>query len=525
SWNKGNHSFKFGADLRWNRSDIFGGSSAHGNFTFDGQFTRISFGDFLLGMPSSAALTTLLVGNMRYRNTMFYALDDWKITPRLTLNAGIRYELTTPWIEKYNNMNTLGIDPGPNFNQILRAGYCGDSYACRGLVSFDRNNWAPRLGLAYQVTRRTVARVGAGVFYGGQGALGASARGVNNFPYNRRVTVQSTATAAALRLADGFPANFLGNAATPPDNSNWVVWQTDFPSPTVFQWNAAVQHEVRRDMSLTVAYVGSGSSYIMEGYNWNGSPPGPPATERQRRRIPAWNTIDLQSPYGHASYHGLDVQLERRYTRGLSLSAAYTWGHSIDNVPEQFGSGGGGLQDFRDFSASRGNSNFDARHRFVAGSVYQLPWGIQVSGLAAAGTGHYFTPTLPNARQRIGATAVGSWWPDRIASGRLENRTADRWFDTSAFVLPRAADGSLRLGNAGRAILNSDGDFNVDVGVLKSFAVTERARVELRWEVFNLTNTPTLGDPETNVESPDFGKVRSTVSVPRQMQFAVRVTF
>lgn len=543
SWNRGSHGFKFGVDLRWNRSDIFGGSSSHGNFTFDGQFTRVSFGDFLLGQPASAALTTQLIGNMRFRNYMFYALDDWKVTPRFTLNLGLRYELTTPWFEKYNNMNQLVLDPGPDFNTIRTAGYCGSSYSCRGLVNTDTNNWAPRVGFAYRWRDRTVIRSGFGAFYGGQGALGASARGVNNFPYNRRVTAQSTTTRAALQLSDGFPVNFLGNATTPPDNSNWVGWQTNFPEPSVYQWNFAVQQELVRNLSLTVAYVGSSTSYLMDSYNWNGSPPGPPATERQRRRIPQWNTIDLQSPYGHSSYHGMDVQLERRYAQGLSVTAAYTWGHSLDNIAEQFGAGGGGLQDFSNFSQGRGNSNFDFRHRIVTGAVYELPFGKgkrwvnrggvlnhgfggwQLSGLWSAQTGHYFSLSVPNARQRLGATAVGTWWPDRVKDPRLETRTADRWFDTAAFVLPRDPDGTFRFGNAGRSILNGDGDFNIDLGLMKSFPITERMHVQLRWEVFNVTNTPTLGDPTTNIDSPDFGKVRSTNSTPRQMQFALRFQF
>src|SRR5262249_40519609 len=110
-------------------------------------------------------------------------------------------------------------------------------------------------------------------------------------------------------------------------------------------------------------------------YNWNGSPPGPPATEQQRRRIPQWNSIDLTSPYGHSNFHGLDAQLERRYAGGLVFTLGYTWSHSIDNIPEQFGAGGGGLSDFRAFSKSRGNSNFDTRQRFVTSVVWELPFG------------------------------------------------------------------------------------------------------------------------------------------------------
>lgn len=543
SWNRGNHNFKFGTDLRWNRSDIFGGNSSHGNFTFNGNFTGISFADFLLGWPASATLTSTLTGAMRFRNYMFYAQDDWKVTARLTLNLGLRYELTSPWFDKYDSMNKLVLDPGPEFNTVRKAGWCGRSWSCRALVNTDTNNWAPRLGFAWQVGSRTVVRGGAGVFYAGQGSLGADGRMINNFPFNRVRTAQSTPTLPAVQLSSGLPANFLGDGVTPPNNTNWFVWQENFPSPEVYQWNVAIQREILRDTSLTVAYVGSSSSYIMDAYNWNGAPPGPPATEPQRRRIPQWNNINLRTPYGHSSYHGLDAQLEKRYSSGLSFSAAYTWSHSIDNVPEQFGSGGGDLQSFANFDSARGNSNFDYRHRFVSAALYDLPFGRgrallnrggvlntvlggwQLSGIVSAQTGHYFSLTVPNPRERLGATALSMWWPDRLRSGVLEERTADRWFDTSAFVVPRNPDGSFRFGNAGRGILSADGMFNLDMGLTKNFPVTERVNVQFRWETFNVTNTPTLADPNVNIENPDFGKSRGTISVPRQMQFALRLSF
>lgn len=537
SWYRGNHNFKFGTDLRWNRSDIFGGNSAHGNFNFDGQFTRVSFGDFLLGLPASFNLSTLLPGQMRFRNYMFFAQDDWKVTPRLTLNIGIRYELTSPWWDKHNNMRKLDLNPGPNFGAFVNAGHCGDSWTCRGLVETDTNNWAPRLGLAYQLTPKTVIRAGAGVFYAGQGSLGADGRMISNFPFVRSVTVQSTPTRPALRLADGVPANFLGDGTNPPNGLNWNVWQDRFPTPTVYQWNFAIQREVIKDWSLTAAYVGSSSNYILGQYNWNGSDLGPLATEQQRRRLPQWNNVTLASPYAAANYHGLDVQLEKRFSAGFSMSAAYTWSHSIDNVAEQFGPGGGGLMDFRNFDSSRGDSNFDVRQRFVSSTVWDIPMsasnpvlkgilgGWQLSGLLSMQTGSPFTITVPNARQRLGSTGIGNWWPDRIRDPKIDDRSAGRWFDTSAFVLPRNPDGTWRLGNAGRGILRTDDLFNLDTGLMKNFRVTERVGLQFRAEMFNVTNTPTLADPVSNIESPDFGKIRGTVSTPRQMQFALRLSW
>jgi hypothetical protein len=537
SWYRGNHNFKFGGDLRWNRSDIFGGNQAHGNFSFDGQFTRVSFADFLLGLPASFNLSTLLSGQMRFRNYMFFAQDDWKVTPRLTLNIGLRYELSSPWYEKHDNMRKLEITPGANFGTFIDAGHCGDSWTCRGLVETDTNNWAPRVGLAFQLTSKTVIRAGAGVFYAGQGSLGADARMISNFPFLRSVTAQSTPTRPALRLADGVPANFLGDGSTAPPGLNWSVWQDRFPAPTIYQWNVAIQRELLKDWSITVAYVGSASNYLLGQYNWNGSEPGPVATEQQRRRIPIWNNISLVSPFGQSNYHGLDAHLEKRFSSGVSMTAAYTWSHSIDNLPEQFGPGGGGLMDVRNINLNRGPSNFDIRHRFVSSSVWEIPTpgsnrvlrgvlgGWQLSGLLSIQTGSPFTLTVPNARQRLGATAIGEWWPDRIGSGQLDEKSAQRWFDTTDFVLPRNADGTWRLGNAGRGILRTDDLFNVDAGLMKNFRVAERIGLQFRGEVFNVTNTPTLGEPTANIESPDFGTVRSTVSTPRQMQFALRLSF
>jgi hypothetical protein len=324
---------------------------------------------------------------------------------------------------------------------------------------------------------------------------------------------------------------------------NWTTWQEDFPEPQVAQWNFAVQQELTRTLSVTLAYVGSGTSYIMDAYNFNGSAPGPVATEASRRLIPRWNTINFRSPYGHSSYHGLDAQVEKSYASGLSFTAAYTWSHALDNIAEQFGSGGGGLQNFKDFRSARGNSNFDVRHRLVSAAVWEMPFGRgrrwlnraglldralggwQLSSTVGMQTGHNFLITIPNARTVLGATAVGGWWPDRIADPRLVTRTADRWFNGAAFALPRNEDGTYRYGNAGRGILNGDGPFNLDAGLMKMFRVTERVGVQLRWEVFNLTNTPTLGDPNVSFGSPDFAVSRSTLSTPRQMQFALRVSY
>lgn len=301
---------------------------------------------------------------------------------------------------------------------------------------------------------------------------------------------------------------------------------------------------LRRNLVLTVAYIGSSSTKIMDGFNANGSPPGPVATERNRRPLPQDNTITNYTPYGHSSYHGLDAQIERRFANGLSMSVAYTWSHSLDNVSEQFGdTTSNGQQDLSNWNSSRGNSTFDTRQRLVGNFVYELPFGAgkrwlarrglvntilggwQFSGLVARQTGHPFTVTLANARTLLGGTAVVDWRPDRIGNGRAAQPSPDHWLDPAAFAQPLNADGTYRFGTEGRDVLRSNGMFNFDAGLMKFFNITEWVRLQFRWETFNSTNTPQYGDPNRTFGAPDFGVIRTTDSTPRQMQFALRVTF
>ncbi len=541
-WNHGNHSFKFGTDLHWQRTDILGGNTSHGQFQFNGTFTGVSLADFLLGMSSQSTLTTALIGQMRFRNYMFFAQDDWKVTPKLTVNIGLRYEFTTPWWEKHNNMNTIVLDPGPAYGTIRQAGYCGDSLECRGLAQLNLLNLGPRVGFAYQLNNKTVVRAGFGEFFGGQGALGASARQVNNWPFSRSATLQSAGAKPALILSQGFPAGLLQTTAAPPANANWAVFPTYFPEPTIQQWNFTVQRELFRSYSLTMAYVGSSSSYLMGSYNLNSPTAGPPATATARRLFPQWNTITYETPYGHSSYNGLNVQLERRFANGLGLSAAYTWAHSMDNIAELFGGPAGDLQQIDNFNGSRSSSGFDVRQRFVVSGVYELPFGKgralmnrggfldaifggwQMTSIASFQGGLPFSPTIGSALQRLGASPP-EWRADLIGDPAISNPTQDHWFNPKAFALPQAPVGVWHYGSAGRNILRGDGIGNLDAGLMKTFSIRERFRLQFRWEMFNATNSPEYANPVSAIDNPDAGKSQSIINTPRQMQFALRLSF
>ncbi len=539
TWIRASHTLKAGIDLRFTRSDNFSAQSAPGVFNFNGRYTNVSLGDFLLGWANSFAQTNLQYVDGRFRSYMFYLQDDWKVTPRLTLNLGIRYELTTPMWDTRNRQNKIILDPGQAYGSLLFA-KDGSMYD-RALINTDTNNWAPRVGLSWRFRDGWAMRAGAGMFYGGIDRIGTGARMMANWPFNVRKTLASTPTAPALLVRNGVPANFLDPGTVMPSNLNLFHWPDNFPITQVAQWNFSVQRQLARDMVLEVAYVGSGTSYIRDNYDWNAPFLGPAATEIQRRVFPNINQIQYHSPMGHASFHGLDVQLEKRYGRGFSFSVGYGWGHALSNVGEQWGPDVG-FQDPWNWANNRGTTGFNIRHKLASSYIFELPFGNgrrwlnragavdaiaggwQFNGLTTMRTGMVYNPTLPNPAVSLGTSKVQQWRPDRIAAGTVNNPTPDRWFDASAFVRPCDASG-CRLGNAGPNILTSGGAINTDFGLSKYFRLTEQFRLQFRWESFNVFNTPAFGRPNGNLESPDVGKVRGTVSSPRVMQWALRLEF
>ena len=520
---RGRHSFKSGVDLRWIQADIIGAPQTRGIFNFNGKFTGSSLGDFLLGMTNTRQMSTFQEGNLRERNFMFYAQDDWKIGPRLTLNLGVRYELSSPMFDTQDRMTTLDLSAIPSF-RVVRAGDAGDSWSSRALVNTDTNNWAPRLGFAWQPAGRWSVRGAAGVFYGTTGGgLGASSRLINNWPIFRDVTIRSTPTRSAGQLADGVDASVLGSAEVMPDNLNWNVWAGDFKLPTIEQWNLSVQRQLGSEVSATVSYVGSRSLYLPRSYNTNSADIGPPATERQRRPIPSLGTVTFREPSGGANYHGMEAALDKRQSAGFQFSLAYTLSRSIDDVAELFGAEGGIVQDVRNLQGDRGHSGFDRRHRVSGSAVYELR-GWQLSTIVSIQSGRYFDVTLPDPTTLLGVTS-SNWRADLVGDPRAASRGPDGWLNPAAFAVPTNADGSYRFGTMHRNSLQGPGYFNVDAGLMRNFRVGPHRRLQLRWEVFNVTNHPSYGLPSTNLLSPDFGTIRSTVSAPRQMQFGLKFIY
>ena len=542
---KGNHSFKIGADVRYDTTDITGSQNARGILNVNGKFSGVSMGDFLLGWLNSATKSTQVLNTQLFRSYMFFAQDDWKITPKFTLNLGLRYELTSPWFDKENRMNKLSID-ADTYGQTIMAGQNGDSWSSRALVNTDTNNFAPRVGFAWQPGEKWTFRGGGGVFYGGQMGLGASGRMLANFPLVAQVARPSGRQSPAFLLQDGFPSDFLGDLSDPdnrPYNLNLQHWSTHFPLPTTYQWNFSVQRQLDDNLGLTLAYVGSSSNYLLGNYNENAAARGPASSEPSRRRhFEDVRNLNYRTPYGSGNYNGLNATLAKRFAAGNMWTIAYTWGHGIGNVPEQFVGGETGVQDPTCFACQRGSNSSDVRQRIATSYVLELPFGRgkkfmdqggvlnavfggwQFSGMLQAQTGQYYSVTLPQAFSNLGTT-TGTWRPDVVGEHRVANPNPDGWYDPAAFAIPRDANGQGNFGNLGRNILQEPGIFNWDIGLQKSFQPTERVNVRFRWEVFNMTNHPSYGTPNRNVRAPAAGTIRSTNTDPRQMQFSLRIAF
>ncbi len=549
---RGNHSLKMGADIRHDFADILGSQQATGTFRFNGRYTRIALGDALLGWVDRGTSGTTIDADMTFDSYMFYFQDDWKVTPNFTLNLGMRYELTTPYIEQQDRMNRVEFDPGPDFGRVIRAGELGSGIADRALISLDRNNWAPRIGFAWQPGAAWTIRSSGGVFYGGSQGLGASARMLRNFPFVAAVNARGSGSVPVFLLQDGFPSDFLGDLNAPvqsvsdlPNNSVMRTWSKEFPLPMVYQWNFSVQRQLNESMALTTAYVGSSSTNIQFSYNLNAPGIGPSSTERQRRLyFPSLNGLTYRTPAAHASYNGLETTLTKRFSQGFTFTSAYTWSRAMSQTAELFvGGDNGGPQDKTCFSCERGPSTNDTNHRWVNSYIVNLPFGRgqkylsrggvlnaifggwQMTGIVSVQSGQYFDLTLANPIANLGTNGVGAWRPNVIGDHRLSNPTPDRWLNTAAFETPLDASGNPTFGNLGRNSLQEDGIFNWDVGLMKNFDITERVKLQFRWEAFNVTNHPSYGTPNTNLSSPDVGKITSTLGLPRQQQLGLRVSF
>jgi len=527
SWVHDRHTIKFGVDLERVTMFVYATNSARPNYTFNGTYTGNALGDFLLGYINTTSPSQQQVDTIQQDVYDVYLQEDWKATSKLTLNLGLRYELPTPFIEEFDRQSNFVLDSGPCYLQLITPATAGKCGVGRSLTHTDYNNFAPRLGLAYQATGKTVIRSGFGIFYGRDEDLGIQRRLPNNPPFITSATFVGDQTNPAFLLRNGFPANALDQASGSTDVNNFPF---NFPIPYVVQWNLNVERELGSNFVAQAAYTGSEAHKLPGVLSENQPFPGA-GNVNARRPYQGLGNIQSYNPYINSTYDALIAKLERRFAKGMTLLASYTYGHSIDGGANNNDANDPGPQDVRNLKAQKGSSNFDIRRRFVLSGLYASPFGRskgvlpslvrnwQLSGIFSAQTGQPFTVTSSTDPTGTNTTAR----PNRIRDGALpsDQRDPNHWFDTTAFV----PTGCVCFGNSGRNILRAPGSVNIDLGIARDFTFHERFRLQFRGEAFNLFNHPNFGLPTMVIGNPQAGIIGTVVNPERQIQTAMKLYF
>jgi hypothetical protein len=557
TYTRGSHNLKFGADLKRFNNNRLQENSSKGNFSFTNRYTGNSVADMLLGLPR---WTQRLVGSgvqpIWDNSYHFYVQDDWKVTPNLTLNMGLRYEFNTPMVSGDDRHSTYDpaldavvlsgmpshrrdfVRPDLTDPDVIEAsrGIKRVDAGTRRIWAADRNNFAPRFGLAYRPggNDRLVIRTGWGIFYDEiTGSGGSKGSLTKNYPHTVTQRFNSSPTIPNVTMDLPFPVG-LGGGTIEVNSID-----REIGTPRVQHFNFGIQNEVAQDMLVEVSYVGSMGRNLQYRRNINQAFLGP-GSIASRRPFPPYGNIRTTETTAESDFNSLQLRLERRAPTGLSFLSSYTLSKSLD-----WGSGGGSAgesgeaQDARNIRAERGLSNFDARQRWVLSTVYRFPFGQgqrfladvgsaanailggwEMSGILTLQSGRPLTPRFSNDYNNTGRSRTSR--PDRVSSGILPSgqRTIDRWFDTSAFVI-QPQD---RFGNSGRGILTGPGINWLDLALMKMFYIGESVDIQFRTEFFNALNHPNFDMPNIDVNSSRFGRIFSARD-SRQIQFALKILF
>ncbi len=544
SWTRGRHMLKFGADIL--RTQFFQqlSNNARGTYNFLGRWTSDPWADFLLGLPDSTSLqSTSFTTYLFSTDVGLFAQDQFLISPRLTLSYGVRYERMTPPEEKYGRMSSFVPALGqvviadastlPNLPALLSAGGLTGRVTTasaaglpRSLVYGNNHDFAPRIGFAWRPTGGDglVVRGGYGIYYANSLMDPIRNDLTNIYPFTISQTFNRVSgRPTALTLEDPFPAAL----ASLPGVTNANGFDTHPGAQYVQSYTLSVDRQLGADTTLEIDYIGSRGTHLGQRYDLNQPFRGAMYNGNFPRPYQGFGTINYYSFGANSVYNGATLFLHRRWRHGLYYGVTYTYAKSIDDASQVSGSSTGGyagVQNSRDLGAERGRSDWDTGHTFTAYGSYALPGrsrllhGWSVSTTALLYTGQPFTPRLANANLTLGEATR----PDRTASGKLANPTANEWFDVSAF--PLVPLGTFRFGNSGRNILDAPGSITVNAAIARSFQLSEGVRTQFRCEVMNAPNHANLGVPVDTVDSKNAGQIL-TADSGRSIQFGVRLWF
>ena len=547
SMSRGNHSFKFGGEVSYEKIVHDTLLDNYGVFAFNGSKTGNAYADFLLGLPSTMTQDAPIRKTDNGAYISLFAQDDYRIHPRLTLNLGVRYDLQFPYTDPQNRK--LAFVPGQQsqVSPTAPAGllFPGDPGISRGIAPTDTNNIAPRAGLAWDPRGdgRMSVRAAAGLFYGS-----ITGNEWNTTADNQPFTVrQSFPTVKTLtdpygNLPGGVgPFPFLYDPASPRFAYPAQVFgpSLDFVWPYTFQGNLTLEREVVRGLSVSASYVTALGRNLPASIDRNYPVYGPGATtanvNARRPYMPGviGQARVLESIF-ESDYHAMQLNAERRGRR-FSAKAYYTFGKALEDLDYQ----GGGLpavQNSNRIDLERGRTSADRTHSFVFSGVWNLDYYEGPSAMMKALLNDWTVSTIITFQS--GAPLTISSGLDRnfdgltndradivgdpaLDSDRPRDELIEQWFNTAAFAQPAVGlDGS-----AGRSIVEGPGYRNVDLGVFRNVRLAGRTEVQFRFEATNVLNIVNLQNPGTSLNAPNnFGRIRSARDM-RRIQLGARVSF
>ena len=561
-WVKGRHSMVWGADLETSRYNEYNTFNGQGSFGFNGQWTGFDQADFLIGQFSSFVQGNGEIEFKRLHYFGFYWGDTFRITPRLTLSFGARWEPYFPLTDLNNRIVEFqqqtylaGIGSQVYVNSPPGLLYPGDktpsgSTVPLGVIPTQYGHVTPRFGIAWDVfgDGKTSLRSGYGIYYdtpelyaynnmNDQAPFSFTVNFINGYfddPYRGREQLNVFPFAGDFQKNSMFPMPFAAAAL-----------QSTQPLPYEQNWNLTIEHQFGQDWTLRTSYVGSKGTHLWGDYdlnapiyNYSESLTLNQQQIQQRRPRQAYQGLDLLFAGLNQSYNSFQVSLTKRLRHGLNNQLSYTYSHNIDYISANNQITSNTISDPFNFFAFRGSSDYDRRHRFVDSIVYQIPdagkaiqsrfasvilgnW--QVSGIVTLQSGNPFNITSGNNAMAGAGTANGTL-VGTLTTASSRSAQVTQYFNTSAVA--QAAPGTF--GTLGRNVLAGPGYVNTDAAVFRSFPLPflgEAGKLTFRAEAFNLFNRPDLANPGSSVGSGTFGRITATSAAPRILQFSLKVLF
>jgi hypothetical protein len=568
------HSLKAGYQFLPIRTEILDTNPLYGQDTYSGGFskptctelgqasgctvasdsTSYSLADFMFGLPNTVNQGSYTVVNLRQFVHSLYFQDDYRVTDKLTLNAGLRWEFASPLYERDNNYSNFD----PTTDTMIKAS--GGSLYNRGLVHPDYHDFGPRIGLAYSIDAKTVVRSGYGISYTFFNRPGSAQEGINAPQalfgvLSQTMPAGGPVPASFLTTQNSFSDNIASPAAFNPALSNVVYTPPDSKWPRIQNWFLSVERQLPKDTVFDLSYNGNHSTRLPIIGDYNEAAPNPVGQTiayTARVPIPAFGPITWLDPAGDNHYNGLSARVEHRFTKGLYILNSFTWGKGMGDSEQALEYYAGyyqaNPQNIHDLAAEKAPSSFDVKLNNVTSLVYQLPFGKgrQIGAnmnpvldgilggweLNTINTVHTGTP-LDVIYNATGANEVSSLSNDYrgepfprpnvtgSAIGQSRSAMLNNFYNGYTFTTPPA---SAPFGDLGRNAFRAPNFAQWDCSIDKSFRLAEKARLQFRSEFFNILNHTNFGIPDSKTSDAAFGTIRSTYP-SRQIQFAMKLIF